>query len=76
MPHLAPVHWKKFEIFLLEIGCIFLREEGDHRIYSKKGLNRPIVLPRDKELPVFIIRNNLRTLNISTSEYLKVIRKN
>lgn len=73
MPRLTPVHWKKFEHFLLHIGCVFEREEGDHRIYWLKGLRRPLVVPREDQLPLFIIRNNLRTLGISTKEYLKII---
>lgn len=65
MPRITPIPWKKFEKFLLFVGCGFEREKGDHRIYSRADLKRPVVLPRDSELPVFIIRNNLRVLNIS-----------
>jgi predicted RNA binding protein YcfA (HicA-like mRNA interferase family) len=75
MPSLKPVRWKKFEKFLLFIGCYFEREKGDHRIYWKKGLARPIVIPREDELPIFIIRNNLRILNIQTEEYLEILEK-
>jgi predicted RNA binding protein YcfA (HicA-like mRNA interferase family) len=57
------------------IGCNFERERGDHRIYWRKGLNRPIVIPRDEELPIFIIRNNLRILDIGTKEYLEILKK-
>ena len=72
MPGLRPLHWKRFEKFLLFVGCNFEREKGDHRIYWKKGLTRPIVIPRDDEIPIFIIRNNLRILNIKTEEYLEM----
>lgn len=74
MSRLIPVHWKKFEKFLLFIGCSFKREEGDHRIYWRPDLKRPVVIPRDNELPVFIIRNNLRILNISLEEYLDILK--
>lgn len=56
MPHFQPVHWKQFEKFLLGVGCKFKREKGDHRVYWKPGLKRPVVIPRDTALPVFIIR--------------------
>ena len=72
MPHIIPVHWKKFEKFLLFVGCVLVREKGDHRIYTRAGLIRPIVIPRDSALPVFLIRNNLRTLTISVEEYIKI----
>ena len=75
MPRVALVDWKKFEKFLLYVGCVFKRQKGDHRIYWRVGLNRPIVLPMYKNLPIFIIRNNLRTLNITTEEYLEILKK-
>ncbi|OGZ07386.1 MAG: hypothetical protein A3C93_03030 [Candidatus Lloydbacteria bacterium RIFCSPHIGHO2_02_FULL_54_17] len=73
MPKLGVIHWKKFERFLFAVGCQFSREEGDHRIYWKRGLKRPIVIPRDS-LPPFIVLNNLRTLGISRDKYLEIIR--
>jgi predicted RNA binding protein YcfA (HicA-like mRNA interferase family) len=72
---LGRVHWKKFEKFLLSIGCEFVSEEGDHRKYRKPGILRPIIIPREKELPQFVILNNLRTLGISREEYLSKISK-
>lgn len=75
MGQLGSIHWKKFEKFLLNIGCKFKREKGDHRIYWKKNVKRPIVIPRDKQLPPFIILNNLRTLDISKEDFLKKIKK-
>jgi len=73
MAALRPIHWKKFEKFILFIGCHFEREKGDHRIYWREDLKRPVVIPRDEQLPVFIIRNNLRVLGISPKEYLEIL---
>ncbi|MCX6743553.1 MAG: type II toxin-antitoxin system HicA family toxin [Candidatus Parcubacteria bacterium] len=75
MPRLTPIHWKIFEKFILFVGCSFSREKGDHRVYSRDGLKRPIVIPRSGDLPVFIIRNNLRVLNISPDEYLEILKQ-
>ncbi len=74
MPKISPINWKKFEKFLLAVGCEFTRERGDHRIYWRKDLIRPVVIPKEKDIPVFIIRNNLRILNISQEEYLKKLK--
>ncbi len=74
MPHLGPINWKLFEKFVLFVGCKFERQRGDHRIYSREGLKRPVVFPADKEIPVFIIRNNLRVLGISVEEYLEILK--
>jgi len=75
MPKIQSVHWKKFENFLLRVGCVFKREKGDHRVYWKKGIKRPVVIPRDTSLPVFIILNNLKVLGVSREEYLKIMGK-
>jgi len=74
MSGVKALHWKEFEKFLLKVGCEFKREKGDHRIYWKVGIKRPIVIPRDTALPPFIILNNLRVLGISREEYIKIIK--
>lgn len=73
MPKLRPIKWKDFEKFLLYVGCVFKRQKGDHRIYWRQDLKRPIVLPTYNNLPKFIILNNLRTLGMSVDEYLEII---
>lgn len=75
MSGLTPIHWKKFEKFILFVGCVFERQKGDHRVYARKDLKRPIVFPRDAQIPVFIIRNNLRLLKIDVQEYLEILRR-
>ena len=75
MAHLTPISWRKFEKFLLFVGCHFEREKGDHRIYWREGLKRPVVIPRERELPVFVIRNNLRILGIASDEYLEILKR-
>lgn len=74
MPRLTPIHFKKFESFLESIGCFYVKTEGDHNIWQKKGAKRPIVVRKLKDIPVFEIKNNLRTLGISTEEFLKIIQ--
>jgi predicted RNA binding protein YcfA (HicA-like mRNA interferase family) len=73
MPGIKPINWKRFEKVVFFFGCEFVREKGDHRIYHKTGLLRPVVIPRDPQLPVFIIRNNLRILGVSVEEYLSAL---
>jgi predicted RNA binding protein YcfA (HicA-like mRNA interferase family) len=75
MARIGAIHWKEFEKFLLLQGCVFKRERGDHRIYWKPGINRPIIIPRDTQLPPMIILNNLRTLGISRETYLEFLRR-
>ncbi|OGY37366.1 MAG: hypothetical protein A3E36_02985 [Candidatus Andersenbacteria bacterium RIFCSPHIGHO2_12_FULL_45_11b] len=75
MPRLAPLPYKKFERFLLYIGCTFERQKGSHKVYSKAGLSRPIIVPTYKLLPVMIIKNNLRTLGLSQKQYFEILKK-
>ena len=49
--------------------------EGDHFVYTKKGVMRPVVIPDWPEVPVFIIKNNLRTAGISRQEYFSLLEK-
>lgn len=74
MSRIQSVHWKEFEKFLFALGCKLKREKGDHRVYWKAGIKRPIVVPRDTALPPFIILNNLRVLGISREEYVSRIK--
>ena len=75
MPGLVPTDWKRFEKFLLFVGCSLKREKGDHRIWYRGGLKRPVVISKVSSIPVFVIRNNLRILNVSVSDYLEIIGK-
>lgn len=73
MAGIDQISWRKFEKFLFKIGCVFKRQKGDHRIYWKPGILRPLVVPQERVLPVFIILNNLRVLGISKEEFLKTV---
>jgi len=73
MPRIAPIDWRRFEKFLFFLGCILVREHGDHRIYQKPGLKRPIVIPKKADIRIDIIKSNLRTLGIDTKKYLEII---
>jgi len=75
MPKLTPIRRKKFEKFLKFVGCTLKRTKGDHFIYDRLGLDRPVVITADKDVPVFIVRNNLRVLKISTDEFFQILKK-
>jgi len=75
MTKIVPIHYKKLaKVFKLE-GFKFQREKGDHLIYTKPGISRPIVIPKYKEIPVFVIKNNLRAAGISREQYFKLLKK-
>lgn len=73
MPRIVPIHYKKLVRIFEREGFVFDRQEGDHMIYIKEGTKRPVVIPMYKEVPVFIILNNLRSADISREEYFKLL---
>lgn len=74
MGELGSVDWKRFEAFLLSSGCEFKRIKGDHRVYSRDNLRRPLIVPMHDPLPPFIILNNLRTLGVPKDMFLEWLR--
>jgi len=44
-------------------------------IFSRVGILRPLVVPRYDALPVFIIRNVLRTAQINRERYLELLEQ-
>jgi predicted RNA binding protein YcfA (HicA-like mRNA interferase family) len=66
----------KFEKFLKFIGCTYVRQKGSHRVYRQSGLLRPIIVPvHSGDLPVLVIKNTLRQLNISTEQFLEILKR-
>lgn len=74
MPRITPVHWKDLERVFLSCGFQFARQEGSHRSYVKEGILRPVVTPTYADVPVSIIRNNLKTARISREEYFRLLQ--
>jgi len=75
MSRIVPIHYRRLVRVLEVEGFTFVRERGDHMIFTKTGILRPIVLPRYDALPVFIIKNILRTAQISRERYLELINR-
>jgi predicted RNA binding protein YcfA (HicA-like mRNA interferase family) len=75
VPRLTPVPWQRLEKVFLAAGFVFSRQVGSHRAFVKPGVLRPVVIPTYDEVPVAIIRNNLKTAGISREEYLRLLDK-
>ncbi len=73
MPRLVPVDWKTLECVFLRAGFHFENQEGSHRTYRRKGTLRPVVIPAYREIPVFVIQNNLRTAGMTRQEYFRLL---
>jgi predicted RNA binding protein YcfA (HicA-like mRNA interferase family) len=73
MPRMTPVHWKELEKVFLASGFRFARQEESHRAYIKPSIPRPVIIPAYTEVPVAVIRNNLKTAGISRDEYFRLL---
>ena len=56
-------------------GCKYIRTHGDHLVYEYPGANRPVVIPKYKEVPVFIIMNNMKIIGMSREKYIQLLEK-
>jgi predicted RNA binding protein YcfA (HicA-like mRNA interferase family) len=75
MSKISPISWRKLvKIFELE-GWKLSRIKGDHMVYTKIGFLRPIVIPRDSVVEVFIIKNNIKTAMISRERYFELLKQ-
>ena len=75
MPRITPVNWKVLECIFLKDGFVFERHSGDHRLYVKEGVARPIVIPTYKEIDTEIIRDNMRTAQMSRDRYFSLLKE-
>ena len=73
MPKLKPVSYKQLVRVFKGAGFQHVRIEGDHMVFTKSGVIRPIVIPMYAAVPLFIIRNNLRTAGISRERYFELL---
>ena len=75
MPKISPVHWRRLcKIFEFDDWKLD-RIQGDQRVYVKEDYARPVVIPMDREVQVFIILNNLKTAKISREYYFELLKK-
>lgn len=73
MPRFTPIDWRTLERVFLAAGFQFARQEGSHRAYVKPGVARPVVIPTYREVPVFVIRNNLKTSGLDRDDYFRLL---
>ena len=73
MPKLSPVSYKDLVRIFEADGFACVRIEGDHMVMTKSGVTRLVVIPKYSAVPVFIIKNNLRTAGMSRERYFELL---
>ena len=75
MAKITPIHWRKLSrVFKLD-GWQLSRIKGDHLVYTKARFERPIVIPKDARVEVFVVLGNLRTAKMSREKYFELLEK-
>jgi len=69
---IKPTHYAVQKRIFEKAGCIYARTKGDHLIYHFPGAIRPVVIPRYNEVPVFVIKNNMRIIGLSRERYFEL----
>jgi predicted RNA binding protein YcfA (HicA-like mRNA interferase family) len=75
VPRITPIPGRRLRRVFELTGFACTRIEGDHFIMTRPGLPRPLVIPDYDEVPVFIIRNNLRTAGLSREDYFRLLEQ-
>lgn len=75
MPKITPIHYKKLVKVFEKAGFHYVRTKGDHLIYEKEGILRPVVIPAYKQIPEFIILKNLKTAGITRDKYFELLEQ-
>lgn len=75
MQRITPITASRLRKVFEKAGFKHVRTEGDHFVYTKEGVLRPVVIPDRKEVPVFIIKNNLRTAGITREAYFSMLEE-
>jgi len=75
MSRITPIPFRRLVRILELDGFLLARQRGDHMVFTKPGIPRPVVVPRYDPLPVFIIKNALRTARISRELYFELLER-
>jgi predicted RNA binding protein YcfA (HicA-like mRNA interferase family) len=72
---IKPTHYQVQAKIFEMAGCVYARTKGDHVIYHYPGAIRPVVIPKYKEVPTFVIKNNMRIIGMSREKYFELLQK-
>ncbi|MBI4143143.1 type II toxin-antitoxin system HicA family toxin [Candidatus Uhrbacteria bacterium] len=75
MPRIVPLPWEHLVRIFERDGFRIIREHGDHLVLTKTGIARPLVIPKYHAVPVFIIKNNLRSAGLSRERFFELLQE-
>ena len=72
MDRIKPTAYQNLVKIFKGFGCKYSHIKGDHMIFHHQDATRPVVIPMYKEVPVFIIKNNMKVVGMTNQEYLRL----
>jgi predicted RNA binding protein YcfA (HicA-like mRNA interferase family) len=73
MPKISPISYKKLVCVFEKDGFAYVRTKGDHLVYFKPNSLRPLVIPMYEHIPVFVIKNLMRTAGMTREKYFELL---
>jgi predicted RNA binding protein YcfA (HicA-like mRNA interferase family) len=74
MPKISPTDWRTQLKIFESYGCQYKRKKGSHHVLTYFGAKRAVVIPEYDQIDVDIIKNNMRTVNMTREEYFDLLK--
>ena len=71
---IRPTHYRIQVKIFERAGCVYSRTKGNHLIYHYPGAVSPVIIPKYKEVPAFVIKNNMRVIGMGREEYFELLQ--
>lgn len=76
MKKLSNITLDEFRAFMRAKGLSIQRTNGGHEMWSREGMQRPVVFQTHFDpLPEFVVKNNLTAIGVSRTEFLDFLQK-
>ena len=71
---ISPTNWQTQVKSFEKYGCVLVRQKGDHLVFRHRNAKRAVVIPKYDEIPVTIIRTNIKSVGMTREEYFSLLR--
>lgn len=75
MPRLTGQPWQVLECIFAKVGYLFDRQNGSHRIYTKHGTFRPLVIPAYDAVDRDIITSLCKTAQMTRETFFLLLEQ-
>ncbi len=73
MPQITPTDYQKLIKIFEAGGCQYVRTVDKQVVEHYPGAMRPVVIPKYHNVPVSVIRNNMKVIGMSRETFFKLM---